>query len=102
MAFQSLWLPALRIVVHVVEGLPDLLNPRQQLGRLDHEPLGAAVLRVAFDHASILEIPMAGVLEVLVERGAEISHDVVLLVVRLALLVDALLRLFVGAAHLVE
>ena len=45
---------------------------------------------------------MAGVFEVLVERGAEISHDVVLLVVRLALLVDALLRLFVGAAHLVK
>ena len=45
---------------------------------------------------------MASVLEVLVERGAEISHDVVLLIVCLALLVDALLRLLVGAAHLVE
>ena len=45
---------------------------------------------------------MAGVLEVLVERGAEVSQDVVLLVVRLSLLVDALLWLLVSAADLVE
>ena len=102
MIFHSFWLPALRVLVHVVERLPDLLNPRKQLRRLNHEPLGATILRVAFDHAPILEKPMASVLKVLVERGAEIGHDVVLLVVCLALLVHTLLGLFIGAAHLVE